>query len=313
MMRRLVVTGLLALGGLLGFESTAVAQEIQLTGPLAGAPAVRNLRWHRNKRFEIAPQVTFTLLDEYQHTVLFGARLNYNITDWLAVGLWGAYGAVHVTTGLTDEIEKVNKQRWQPWADNADRQSVSKTMIDRNASVLSVGQNFPDQTGKLNWVFAPQITAVPFRGKLAIFQKIFVDTDIYFFGGPAFVGLSERKDFNPQDPNDPQAFKTLDCPTPMTGSQCVQQPSYAMQSRMAIAPTFGVGLTFYMGKWAGLGLEYRALPFSWNTSGFDSRGGPPDDKGPDGKVDDKDRAFKFNSLLSVSFNVYLPTMLKTSP
>lgn len=312
MMRRLVVTSLLALGGLLASEGVAFAQEIQLTGPLAGAPAVRNLRWHRKQRFEVAPQVTFSLLDEYQRTIIGGLRLNYNITDWLAVGLWGGYGVAHLKTGLTSEIEKVNKQRWQDWDSGADRQAVTKNVIDRNASVLSVGRDFPSQTGKINWVLAPQLTAVPFRGKLAIFQKIFVDTDIYFFAGPAFVGLTERKDFNPSDPNDPQKLQSGPCAAPVTG-ECVIQPKYDTASRVAITGTFGFGLTFYMFQWAGIGLEYRALPFAWNTSGFDSRGGPPDDKGPDYKVDEKDRAFKFNSFISLSFNIYLPTKIKVSP
>ncbi|MBI5535049.1 MAG: hypothetical protein HY898_20145 [Deltaproteobacteria bacterium] len=310
-MRRLVVTGLLALGGLLAYESTAFAQEIQLTGPLAGAPAVRNLRWHRKGRFELAPTFSVTLLDEYERSLLVGARINYNITDWLAVGLWGAYAVTNINLGLTDEIEKVNKARWAPYG--SDRNSASKTVVDRNASVLSVGQNFPDQTGKLQWVLAaPQITAVPFRGKLAIFQKIFVDTDIYFFGGPAFVGLKERANFDPSKPEDAAKLATAPCAPPLQGD-CVAQPKYDMASRVAIAPTFGFGMSFYMGKWMGLGLEYRALPFSWNTSGFDSRGGPPDDRGPDYKVDEKDRSFKFNQMITISFNMYLPAVLKSSP
>src|SRR5579884_3135109 len=70
----------------------AAAQEIQLTGPLKGAPAVRDLRLYREGRFEIAPTVSFTLLDEYRRTILVGARLNYNIKDWIAIGVWGAYG-----------------------------------------------------------------------------------------------------------------------------------------------------------------------------------------------------------------------------
>src|SRR5687768_3142117 len=45
--------------------SSASAQEIQLTGPLKGAPAVRQLRLYREGRLEIAPTVSFTLLDEY--------------------------------------------------------------------------------------------------------------------------------------------------------------------------------------------------------------------------------------------------------
>ena len=54
----------------------------------------RHLRLYREGRFEIAPTVSFTLLDEYRRTILVGARLNYNIRDWLAIGVWGAVGAI---------------------------------------------------------------------------------------------------------------------------------------------------------------------------------------------------------------------------
>jgi hypothetical protein len=312
MMRRFIVTGLLALGGLIAWESTASAQEIQLTGPLAGAPAVRNLRWHRKGRFEIAPTLSFTLLDEYQRTMLAGARLNYNVTDWLALGVWGAYGAVHMNTGLTDEIQKVSDARWSSgWDAPVDTGTgknpsgytsgdISRNRVDRNASVLSVGKNMKDQLGTIQWVVSPQITAVPFRGKLAIFHKAFVDTELYFFGGPAFVGLKERADFT-----DLNKLKT--------GDNGLVAQTYDTATRVAIAPTFGAGLTFFTGKATGLGVEYRALPFSWNTSGFDSRGGAPSDKGPDSKVDTKDREFKFNQMITISFSVFLPTDLKLSP
>ncbi len=314
MMRRWVVSGLLALGGLLAFESTAVAQEIQLTGPLAGAPAVRGLRWHRNKRFEVAPMVSFTLLNEFKHTILAGAKLNYNLTDWLAVGAWGAFGVAHINTGLTDEVEKVNKDRWKSWdSATADAETVNKTLVDRNATVLSIGKDFPSQTGTIQWVFAPQVTAVPFRGKLAIFQKVFVDTELYFFGGPAFVGLKERADFDPGKEQDRAKLVSTTCTAPVDNQMCVQQPKYETATRVAIAPTFGFGLSFFTGKWTGIGLEYRAMPFAWNNSGFDSRGGPPDDRGPDYKVDEKDRAWRFNQMISVSFNMFFPTAIKSSP
>jgi hypothetical protein len=295
MMRRLVISGLLALGGLVAIESTAAAQEIQLTGPLAGAPAVRTLRWHRNKRFEIAPTMSFTLLDEFQRTILIGARLGYNITDWLEVGLWTAFGAVRINTGLTTEINNVNQTRWAP-----DRDNDPKTLVDRNASVLNIGRNFPDQLGQITWVLSPQITGVPFRGKLAVFQKAFVDTEMYVFGGPAFVGIKERADFIPDKLQTDARGQAL-------------QPKYEMASRVAFSPTFGFGLTFFPGKWTGAGLEWRALPFAWNTSGFDSAGGPPDERGPDYKVDATDRTFRFNQMVTLSFNMYLPTDLKISP
>ena len=77
MKRRFVraVLASLAVGGVaVGAASAADAQEIQLTGPLKGAPAVRHLRLYREGRFEIAPTVSFTLLDEYRRTILVGAR-----------------------------------------------------------------------------------------------------------------------------------------------------------------------------------------------------------------------------------------------
>lgn len=317
-MRRIFATGLLAVVGVLALESTASAQEIQLTGPLAGAPAVRELRWHRKGRFEIAPTVSFTLLDEYQRTIFAGARVQYHLADWLGIGAWGAYGVVHLNTALTDEIDKVNKDRWDP-----SRDGDALTAIDRNASLLSVGFDFPEQLGKMQWVFAPQITAVPFRGKLALFQKIFVDTDIYFFGGPAFIGVQEREDYAVGDLGDPNKTvlanrtytpaPTPADPNPQPVNVAYPATAYPTASRMAIAPTFGLGLTFYPGRWTGVGLEYRALPFSWNASGFDSRGGPPDESGPDFKVDEKDRDFKFNQMITLSFSFFLPQDVKISP
>lgn len=302
-MRRIIATGLLALGGLLALESTAYAQEIQLTGPLAGAPAVRQLRYHRKGRLEVAPTVSFTLLDEFQRTIFVGGRLQYHVTDWLGLGAWGAYGVVHMNTGLTDEIEQVTEDRWDPSRDNDPRSA-----IDRNASLLSVGQDFSEQLGQIQWIAAPQVTAVPFRGKLALFQKIFVDTDIYLFAGPAFIGVREREDFTPADLGQVLSVRTTE-----SGSE-VEYPSrpYPTATRLAVAPTFGLGLTFFPGKWSGFGFEYRALPFSWNTSGFDSKGGQPDGRGPDFKVDSNDREFRFNQMITVSFSVFLPTEMKIS-
>ncbi len=54
MMRRFVksvLAGLAGLAALTALSTGAEAQEIQLTGPLAGAPAVRKLRLHRASRF----------------------------------------------------------------------------------------------------------------------------------------------------------------------------------------------------------------------------------------------------------------------
>jgi len=79
MKRRFVgaILASVAAAGVLTSAGAANAQEIQLTGPLKGAPAVRAMRMYREGRFEIAPAASFTLLDEYRRTILAGARLTY--------------------------------------------------------------------------------------------------------------------------------------------------------------------------------------------------------------------------------------------
>lgn len=284
-MRRFIA-GLLVLVGLGVISTEARAQEIQLTGPLAGAPAVRKLRLHREGRIEIAPTVSFTLLDEYQRTIMAGARVNYNLTDWLGVGVWGAYGALQSTTALSDHIQTVTEQRRDTEAG-----SVNDQLVKPN-----VGPKFKNQLGTMNYVIAPQLTAVPFRGKLALFEKIFVDTDAYLFAGPAFVGLTERANCG--------GGSGVDCADFDEG--------YNTASRLAIAPTFGLGLTFYTGDWISVGLEWRAIPYAWNTGGFDTRGADPDERFPDGIVDEKDREFKFNQMLSIGVGFHFPQMPRIS-
>jgi outer membrane beta-barrel protein len=288
-MKRRFVRGLwsaaIAALGLLSTGGTARAQEIQLTGPLKGAPAVRRLRLYREGRFEIAPTATFSLLDEYRRTILAGARAEYNITDWFSVGAWGAFGALSLTTNLTDQINSI-----------APRDALTATNVNHTGTTLPFGNaSFADQTAKLQWVAAPQVTFTPFRGKLAIFNKIFVDTDFYIAGGVGFVGIQERA----QCGGNGQVA-------------CSDPSSFELASKMKVAPTFGVGFTFYPSGFWSLGVEYRALPFSWNRGGFDTRGGGPGGDFPDNKIDDKDDTFRFNQFVTIALGFYFPTKPKLS-
>ena len=284
---RRLFTGIAALIAVSVVTERAEAQEILLTGPLAGAPAVRKLRLYREKRIEVAPAASFTLLDEYQREIFFGARLNYNFTDWLAIGAFGGFGALKMPTGLSEKIQDVNDQR---------RKTQPPDSTDRRLTAVNMGEDFTKQLGSMDWVIAPQITGVPFRGKLALFQNIYLDTDLYFFAGPAFIGVSERKNCDTDAGTaDPDCAATFD-----------------KQSRVAIAPTFGLGFTFYANKWNAVGFEWRALPFSWNTGGFDTKGGGKDEQFPDNKIDDKDRQFRFNQMLTVSWNFYFPQEYRVS-
>ncbi|HVN41859.1 MAG TPA: hypothetical protein VMT50_03675, partial [Steroidobacteraceae bacterium] len=185
MKRRFVRAGLASMAAAAVFTAATAsrAQELQVTGPLKGAPAVRGMRLYREGRLELAPTFSATLLDQYRRTMLVGARLNYNITDWIAVGVWGAYGAVSSTTYLSDQIDSVAPR------DRLTAINVNHTGTDPNAYGKAA---FADQTAKLDYIAVPQLTFVPFRGKLAIFNKIFVDTDFYLAIGEGIVGIEER-------------------------------------------------------------------------------------------------------------------------
>ncbi|WP_245677797.1 hypothetical protein [Chondromyces crocatus] len=290
MMRRFVkglCSVLAALSGcaVLMATSPAEAQEIQLTGPLAGAPAVRKLRLYREGRVELSPSVSFSLLDEYQRTIMPGLRATYHFTDWLGVGVWGGFGFQY-TTNLTDELqEKAVNAR-----DCANREFTKACRL--TAGNLTRGNLAEDQLGRMQWIAAPQLTFVPFRGKLALFAELFVDTDVNIFVGPAFVGLQERRECG------------------SSGTPCSNPESFSLESRLAIAPTFGLGINFYPTNFFGFGVEYRGLPFSWNTSGFDNYGGGPNGDFPDTAVNSEDRQFFFNSLLTLNLTFFLPTKVK---
>lgn len=291
MKRRFVRTVLaaLAVGAAMSAAGTADAQELQLTGPLKGAPAVRHLRLYRQGRFEIAPSVSFSLLDEYRRTILVGARLNYNLTDWLAIGVWGADGVISSTTYLTEQIDIIAPR------DQLDATNVNHSGQKYGQAPGVAPASFADQTAKISYVVAPQATFIPFRGKLAIFNKIFVDTDLYLAGGVGFVGIQERADCGAQG--------QLACNAPA---------SFSLTGKSKIAPTFGLGLNFYLGNFVSLGVEYRALPFSWNRAGFDTRGTGPNGNFPDGQVNSNDDTFRFNQFVTVDLGFSLPAKPKIS-
>lgn len=293
---------------------SAQAQEILLTGPLAGAGAVHKMRLYRKERFEFAPTVTFTLLDEYLRQTIVGARLSYNFTDYLALGVWGGLSPSFLQSpaGLVDRIQSQTNQRRAENEARRNEPSPRQAEVGNRLTSLNVGRNFSQQLGSIEWIAAPQLKFVPFRGKIALFQNLFVDSDMYFFGGPAFVGLSERAECDgPEPAADGGCSSELDSGLTTQGATPVaigipNAISFETASRVAIAPTFGLGFTFYVARWASFGFEWRATPFSRNTGGFDNHGGGPDSDFPDQQVDADDRDLKLNQMLSVSFGISLP-------
>ena len=157
--------------GLREGTGVASAQEVQVSGPLAGATSVRKLRLWRAMRLHVEPFFAFTIGDEYARSLIVGGELRFHFVDWFGIGGWGGYSVGQLDMDLTDRI-----------------QSTGAT-ADANRLDLPSRQRYPDQVGRVNWWSGVEVHFMPFRGKLAMFQKVFFDADLDFFVGAAFVGV----------------------------------------------------------------------------------------------------------------------------
>jgi outer membrane beta-barrel protein len=273
----------LAAGLVVGTVSkSASAQEVVVTGPLAGAPAAHRLRLYREGRFELQPNATFSLLDEFSREIFVGATLNYNLSDSIALGVWGSFGVVKMDTALTEHIQARVQARGCPVGVDD-----TENYVDCQLSRVNLGSKFSKQLGTIDWMAVPQLTFTPFRGKIAFFQSLFVDTDLHFFVGPAFVGLSERKECS-------------------SVGACSAASGFNTASRSTITGAFGLGLSFFTHKWGALVIDWRAVPFSRNVGGFDTAGAGPNKAFPDNRISGEDRQFRFNQFVSVGYSVFLP-------
>jgi hypothetical protein len=223
---------------------------------------------------------------------------------------------LQIGAGLVDKIQGQNEARRS--VNNTLASRGQQASLNSRLTALNLGQNFEDQLGKIDWILAPQVTFVPFRGKIALFQSIYVDSDLYFFAGPAIASVTERADCSGTGPV-AQGGCSSETPLPgggvtADGDQIVvpNNVAFPTKSRIAIAPTFGLGFTFYVNKWNAFGFEWRATPFARNTGGFDNHGSGPDNDFPDQSVNSDDRDFKINQMLSVSWNFYIPLDYQTT-
>jgi outer membrane beta-barrel protein len=264
--------------------SDVSAQEATVTGPLAGQPAVRHMRIYRRNRLQAQPLFGFTMQDPYRRSFFLGGQLQYHFTDGFGIGIWGGYGGLGVDTDLTREVEN------------------GGVTTPRNRLSMPTRGNFSEQLGIMNWAAAAQLTFVPLRGKLALFQRGFADTDFYLFGGVAFVGIEERANID--------AASCDGLATSGEVATCYEASQLARDSRIALTGTFGAGLNMYFADWFGLSIEWRGLPFKMNESGTDERG--QGGSFPDGRINASDRTFRLHHMFSLGFVFYLPGRVQIS-
>lgn len=295
-------------------SNVASAQEVLLEGPLAGAPAVRKLVQYRKLRFGIAPYFNYTLNNEYVHNFLVGGHLEFNITDWFGIGINAAY-AFNANTKLTNHI-----------SESVDIGGDPTTPGNSNWPSYTGANHFENQVALMKGQYVAQLNFVPFRGKVAFFQRLFTAVDLSIFVGAGIVVLDERKDCESgPDANGTNYGGT--CGNPTRSDFAVDRAT-----RIAPAPTAGLSFNFYANDWIAVNMELRFTPFSWNAGGTDESGQaaptwvlddsdpanaiwkytPSNVEGdyPDGKIDKEDREWTPNASVGLGVAFYFPT--KTS-
>jgi outer membrane beta-barrel protein len=273
-----------------GLSVTEVqAQEIQITGPLAGQPAVRRMRQYRINRFQVTPTFGYTLQDEFARHLMVGAEANYHFLDFLGVGLWGAAANFGNAFGLDADLTSQVRSNGQTTA--------------RNRLSLPDPANFGSQVARLQGLLSAHVVFAPLRGKLALFQGAFVDADFYVLAGLTLAFVQERADVT--DPNV--------CAGTTTTDAC-RATQLDRKDRVAVAPMLGVGLNLYFNEFLGLALQWRAFPFNMNPAGTDEAGGVGDSSVsiPDGLITDADQRFYFHHMINIGLVINLPPEIRVT-
>ena len=204
------------------------------------APSVMNQRLWRDKRLHVEPFFAFTIADEYARSLIVGGELRFHFLDWLGIGGWGGYSVGQLDTNLTREVR--------------DKGSTTPA----NYFDLPSRESYPSQVGRLTWWAGIEAHFVPFRGKLAMFQKVFVDADIDVFAGVAFVGVEERQNVT-DVPNPPGIGGCLIEGETTVDDGCLRSQT-ARSKRTAIAPSFGIAFNAFFKEFVGISFRWRGYP-----------------------------------------------------
>lgn len=319
--------GALAFLGATVAASSAMAQEIQIRGPLAGAPSCRRCVQYRAGRVAISPSFGISLQDDFQRAMIPGLQIQYHFNDVVGLGLYAGYAAIQIPTPLSSAAQVYS---------GIDNGAGMMTNAFRPSYNVPDQAKFTQQLGRMGLMLAlPQLSITPLRGKFALFQNVFIDADVSIFAAPAMILVEERRNFDALDMNSGTVLAE-------TSAQVLDSQT-ARSTRPAFTGMFGAGFNFYINRFLSISVEYRAYPFAWNTSGTDEntvaqtcgangmqscagspdqrvRQNPPTDMsgralpsaGGRFILDDNDRTFRWNQMVNFSFNIFLPTAPRVS-
>ena len=136
----------------------------------------------RRLRIEFTPSFTTDINQDYKHAFGPGINVQFHLTDWLAVGVQGAY-LLNADTALEDKV-RAQLDNTAPYSYNdptAQNHGPQPTRQIHDEHVLGIDA-----------IFSGYAQITPFYGKIAFFSALFVNYDLYVNGGVGFVNYVQK-------------------------------------------------------------------------------------------------------------------------
>lgn len=306
--------------------------EAKRKSPLEGKPVVvRKLELHK-MRVGITPFVGMSLSQAFVHKGYAGARLHFDITDWIGIKGMFAYGVINrdakLLKGLVGDGEGSGSLPVGDTPGTATNPTAapvrSQNDFNNPAPLL---HDFKSGLTRNNWLASFDVVFTPFSGKLGLFSGIFTEYDLYLFGG---LGLSsfgkhyaDAKSTNELLAAAGQGLQTeyptagnpasaaaycrpgMD-PTADINRECFLHPVKA-DTGIKVGPSFGGGIHIFLADWASINVDVQDIMSLNNPAGLNST---TTDVPP--KVDKKDANWNHNVMMSLGVTFYLPPKAKRS-
>ncbi|HEX4459481.1 MAG TPA: outer membrane beta-barrel domain-containing protein [Polyangia bacterium] len=218
--------------------------------PLEGQPAVRRRVLMRKLRLEVTPQFVTSINQDYKHAFGPGINIQFHLTDWLAVGVQGAY-LLNADTALEDKV------RSQLPTGEYTYNGGSGT---NHGPIPTLGIHDQHVMG-INAIFAGYAQITPFYGKIAFFSALFVNYDLYLNGGVGFVNYVQNG-----------CCETVAGASSKTTGLDPNEQSGKLFAGLKIGGQFGIGAHVYFNEWVGLQFELRDYVVGANPGGLDVNG-----------------------------------------
>ncbi len=228
--------------------ASTAAHAIQHGDPLKGQPAVRRRVLYLPKRLEVTPSLGVSFLQDYKHSLLVGAKLEYHFNDYISVGFAAHFSPISIESGLTSEIK-----------------STLASELERNTYINPAPSKsaMEDALDEIKLVMGPYVAYTPAFGKMSLFSSVFFNFDLYFFGGLGIVQIEPGE---------------LDKYTDDYSTVSQAQPSrlhYHIKEENGgwkFGPQAGAGMKVFFNRWLALNIEFRWLFIKRNAAGFDTNG-----------------------------------------